>query len=494
MQKKSAIFLWLISVGTVVGMEAAPDASPAPIRHQGEQVASISSFLVKACDAGAAVKGDAARLLRDARAKAAGTLRRISPEKRERKGLPHPESAPAKKKKWPRSKTGHRPVTAGDLPSVIPSVFPEELKREFEEIAPPQPQPRRSQSHYEELSNLPGASPYSPWDAPGITAAFQEELTQRLSEALDRRDIEAAKKLIREGANPNTQNQDGNTLLHFAAGKGDDETTAWLVEQVGAHIDIKNRLEWTPLEVAQSLGMGGTTAFLTQIQAQAVGDFKTRYQDTFATMKKAAARRSSPPKGGKLSEELCAALRAHDQKTATQLIMDGAHPNTQDPFSGNTLLHIAAAQEKYGLVAQLFQAGYRPNPNIRNNRGETVLHIVAHGKTSKISAAATVSFLKNEHGRTPADVHATDASRKTPLECATQEGKRRMVRTLLKRCTGPEDPAVSKAQELCPHERMKQVFEKYKARIGNAPLPETSSSSAEDDEIIYARMPDFQEF
>ncbi len=360
MQKKFSLFLWLVSTGTIVGMEATPDASPAVI-HRYEKAPPAPTpkqFLARATSLKTGVGSRAAKLVRGARKKARTTLKPKDP-------------SPPKEASIPTQP----PCSSGMYYANIPRV---------EESSP-----------YQKLHDLASAtSPYGQWIFPS-----------------------------------------------------DDH---------------------------------GPPVFT----------FSEKYNNVIETMQSMAAQQgpASPPNISEPYEQLRTALYNGDQETAAKLIMSGSDPDTQDSFSGNTILHIAALQGRYDCVGRLFINDYRPNPNVKNNKGQTVLHILASSK-DPIATRATISFLRQDASRTPANIYATDASGKTPLECAAQAKNRRMVRILLKH-TEPGHQSIGLARAKAHnHKKIVALFAKY---------PDASklskSSSDDDDEVIYAPLGTFKIF
>ena len=244
MQKNSATFLWLILIGTVTIIEAAPDGSPMPARHiDAEQRSTASSFLERAHAAGAILGNGAAALLQGAQTRA-GTIRRksISPEK-PRRGHKHAST---------ETKKGSSSVFSDSIASIIPTGSPEELGNS------PLDKPTASlpTNHpYSLLRNLD--RPPSPNNRPN------EIQNAQLRDALTHKDIEVAIQLVQAGANPNEQEEiHGNTLLHFAAGRGDLSTLKWLIEEKGARADTQNAFNRTPLDLAILLEKPRTTQCL----------------------------------------------------------------------------------------------------------------------------------------------------------------------------------------------------------------------------------------
>ena len=66
-------------------------------------------------------------------------------------------------------------------------------------------------------------------------------------------DVKRVRKLLKKGADPNTQSEDGDTPLHVAVSWGHVDVVKLLLEH-GADPNIKNENGWTPLYRAASEG------------------------------------------------------------------------------------------------------------------------------------------------------------------------------------------------------------------------------------------------
>ena len=74
-----------------------------------------------------------------------------------------------------------------------------------------------------------------------------------LLRAINSGDIEQVKLLISQGADVNTKNNAGQTLLHIACRSGNKEVVEFLIDQ-GANINSKSNRDLTPLDLAQRAG------------------------------------------------------------------------------------------------------------------------------------------------------------------------------------------------------------------------------------------------
>ena len=71
-----------------------------------------------------------------------------------------------------------------------------------------------------------------------------------MADAAERGDLEAVRRLLREGADVNAAQGDGMTALHWAAERGDGEMGEVLI-YAGARVDAGTRIgHYTPLHLA----------------------------------------------------------------------------------------------------------------------------------------------------------------------------------------------------------------------------------------------------
>lgn len=77
-------------------------------------------------------------------------------------------------------------------------------------------------------------------------------LPKTLKNAVIKRDYASVKRLLNNGANPNEQDSEGLTALHYAA-KDNRVFIASLLVQKGAYIMVKDNVGYTPLDYAVAL-------------------------------------------------------------------------------------------------------------------------------------------------------------------------------------------------------------------------------------------------
>lgn len=74
--------------------------------------------------------------------------------------------------------------------------------------------------------------------------------------------------LIQNGADVNSaRNEDGNTALHFTAGLGMAKVVQYLVD-IGADINVKNKKDQTPLDLAEKFDNPKVAEILRQAREQ----------------------------------------------------------------------------------------------------------------------------------------------------------------------------------------------------------------------------------
>ena len=97
---------------------------------------------------------------------------------------------------------------------------------------------------------------------------------------------------------------------------------------------------------------------------------------------------------------------------AKLLLQNGADPNAQNRFSGNTPLHLTVSSKGYPEIAKLLLAN-KANPNAKNNKGDTPLHFAAFKGYQNIAEI----LVKNR-----AAPNAKNKKNKTPLDVAYDQG------------------------------------------------------------------------
>ncbi|XP_067130283.1 rabankyrin-5 [Centruroides vittatus] len=128
-------------------------------------------------------------------------------------------------------------------------------------------------------------------------------------------------KLLQYGANPNQQDQNGNTSLHRAVAANNELVFDILLEQSSLNLEILN--------------VDGQTVLWYALQA-----VRSNYDDN---------------------------------SFAARLVKRGSSLTAINPLTGDSLLHLAAASGNE--EAGIFLAVHGANPNMTNNKGESPLHV-----------------------------------------------------------------------------------------------------------------------
>lgn len=189
------------------------------------------------------------------------------------------------------------------------------------------------------------------------------------------------KKLLAGGANPNIENFDGETPLHYGVKSWISFNGINLLLSHGANINAKDKNGQTPLHAAAERG-----------------------RPEIANLLLANGAIISKNNKGELPLH-----NAYDSKTALLLLAHGANVNEKSNRD-LTPLHNAVVHHRYkdsGLIKTLLDNG--ANPNSKNYCGETPLHIAAFKNDVDTIRALIL------HG---ADINATSNEQNTPLHYA----------------------------------------------------------------------------
>jgi len=182
------------------------------------------------------------------------------------------------------------------------------------------------------------------------------------------------------GGDLNWQDEQGTSLLFWAASAGETATAAFLIEK-GAVPDLADIRGWTPLYAASYYGKWETCRLLVEKGANA----NARQSDGWSVLHHA--------------------VRRGNTEMVHFLIQNGADPNIADE-DGETLLHTAAYSENAQIVKSLLENG--ADPNAADEDGWTVLHAACRSGKLEIVRLLVDDFRAN--------VHAEDTDGETPLD------------------------------------------------------------------------------
>ena len=159
-----------------------------------------------------------------------------------------------------------------------------------------------------------------------------------VADAAARGDLEAVRRLLRDGADVNASQGDGMTALHWAAER-DDAELADVLLYAGARLDAGTRIgHYTPLHLAaRSAG-----ATLVELLLDAGGDPNANTTNSGATPLHLAAATGDPAVVGALAEA-------------------GADVNGREGAWGQTPLVFAAANNRVAAMRVLLDAGADPS-------------------------------------------------------------------------------------------------------------------------------------
>ena len=159
-----------------------------------------------------------------------------------------------------------------------------------------------------------------------------------VADAAARGDLEAVRRLLREGADVNAPQGDGMTALHWAAER-DDAELADVLLYAGARVDAGTRIgHYTPLHLA-SRGAGAT---VVEVLLDAGGDPNASTTNSGAT-------------------PLHLAAATGDPSVVAVLVEAGAEVNGREGAWGQTPLIFAAANNRVAAMEVLLGAGADPS-------------------------------------------------------------------------------------------------------------------------------------
>src|SRR5262245_28988991 len=186
--------------------------------------------------------------------------------------------------------------------------------------------------------------------------------TAPVADAALRGDRDAMRTLLKQGADVNTPRGDGMSALHFAAERGDAETTEMLL-YAGANVAAVTRIgQYTPLHLASQAGNAGVVKALLKAGA--------------AVSAKATTTGVTP---------LHLAATSGNVDVVAALLDAGADANAKESEWGQTPPMFAAAQNRAGAIGVVIAR--RPDPKITTKTIEIA-------KVSALDRAATERMRK----------------------------------------------------------------------------------------------------
>ena len=173
---------------------------------------------------------------------------------------------------------------------------------------------------------------------PLLLLGLTVEGSSPVADAAERGDLEAVRRLLREGADVNAAQGDGMTALHWAAERGDGEMGEVLI-YAGARVDAGTRIgHYTPLHLAAR----SAHAAMVELLLRAGSDADARTTNSGA----------SP---------LHLAARSGNAQVIGLLVDAGADINGRESAWGQTPLIFASAGNRVDAVKALLGAGADPS-------------------------------------------------------------------------------------------------------------------------------------
>ena len=189
----------------------------------------------------------------------------------------------------------------------------------------------------------------------------------RLILAVKKNRADRVQALLAKGADPDIQNEDGETALHRAASCAHDATLAQCLIDSGANLNIKDNEGDTPLICAVIASRNDETDVVTDL-------------DVVRALLAKGADPDIQNEDGETALHLAASC-AHDAKLAQFLIDFGADPNIKNDDGDTPLICAVIASRNdetdvmtdLDVVRDLLDKG--ADPNIQNKDGDTALHL-----------------------------------------------------------------------------------------------------------------------
>ena len=240
----------------------------------------------------------------------------------------------------------------------------------------------------------------------GVGALNRASPEALLLEAVQKGDTEAARLLLKWGADINTTDRRGNTPLHLAAEAGNLDLVKTLATQPGVDLNTPNRLLQTPLHKAAAKGHAAVVAWMLSTEGiDASLNAKDKLRGASPLYLAASAGHT---------EVIKCFIKAHDEGINVDFNLTNKN--------GETALAFAISKGQEEACITLIESS-KADPNIPNQNGHTALHKAVTADNTRIAEA----LLK---GPIPADVNRATSGGSTPLHIAADSGNLAMVEQL----------------------------------------------------------------
>lgn len=188
-------------------------------------------------------------------------------------------------------------------------------------------------------------------DAGGDVNSVDDKGRTPLMMAAETNNAEIVDLLLKNKADPNIKNQDGNTALHVAAQKGNHSIIQVLLLQGKTDPHILNKTDRTPLQVA--------------VQNKQIDVVKIILNNVS----------NSPAKEADSTVALMLAAEAGYAPMITPLLASGLNVNTKD-IDGNTPLMLASKNGHISVVVALLREGAKVNELNKHKESARMLAMV----------------------------------------------------------------------------------------------------------------------
>ena len=233
--------------------------------------------------------------------------------------------------------------------------------------------------------------------------------------------------LVRElGAEAHHRDNDGNTLLHFAARSGDQEVIRLIVSELGRDVNATEIDDRTPLHVAaQHNRLDALFVLFKEFGADVGARLRRLYPLTRRIERRGAragkgAARTLTPRTTKVVPPFISLRRRVTTSRSAFLLMNTAQPDTKSRL-GMTPLHVAAWFGNHPPFFELVWLG--ANVHLKDNDNNTILHIAAWNGDDEL-----ISVIVERLGGDPS---ANNSRGLTPLHFASERGHREASRVLV---------------------------------------------------------------
>uniref|UniRef100_A0A915BSP5 ANK_REP_REGION domain-containing protein n=2 Tax=Parascaris univalens TaxID=6257 RepID=A0A915BSP5_PARUN len=243
-----------------------------------------------------------------------------------------------------------------------------------------------------------------------------------LLEATGRADATEVERLLLEGANPNSHNEDGLTPLHQCAIDNNEQILRLLLRH-GADVNAQDTEQWTPLHAAACCAHIDIVRLLIDngadlLAVNADGNMPYDICDDEATLDVIETEMASRGITQAYIDEQRGAAEKQMLDEMKLLRQEGEPLDTRQP-DGSTYLHVAAANGYYDVAAFLLRCGV--SPCVRDNDLWMPVHAAA------CWAQPDLIELLCEYG---GDINAKTNNGETPLDLCEDSTTRAVIVTV----------------------------------------------------------------